>query len=85
VRDLRLRSLRIAPDLLLFVLTPHDTPPRPESDGEARRVFCLSNPAVFTVNEVTIGITTNDILFHLSGDEVGNAGGKKEGHGGVFA
>lgn len=41
-----------------------------ESDGEARRVFCMSNPAIFTVNEVTIGITTNDILFHLSGDEV---------------
>jgi hypothetical protein len=30
----------------------------------------MSNPAIFTVNEVTIGITTNDILFHLSGDEV---------------
>lgn len=33
-------------------------------------MFCMSNPAIFTVNEVTIGITTNDILFHLSGDEV---------------
>lgn len=36
-------------------------------------MFCMSNPAIFTVNEVTIGITTNDILFHLSGDEVRDA------------
>lgn len=33
-------------------------------------MFCMSNPAIFTINEVTVGITTNDILFHLSGDEV---------------
>jgi len=30
----------------------------------------LSNPSFFTINEVAVGITTNDILCHLSGDEV---------------
>lgn len=41
-----------------------------ENDGADRRLYCLSNPSFFTINEVAVGITTNDILCHLSGDEV---------------
>lgn len=44
----------------------------PHSPG-GQRVWCLSNPAIFRVNEVTFGITTNDVLFHLSGEEVSHA------------
>ena len=28
------------------------------------------NPVTFSINEVTIGISTNDILFHLASEEV---------------
>ncbi|EKU20784.1 DNA polymerase alpha subunit B, partial [Nannochloropsis gaditana CCMP526] len=41
-----------------------------EKDGADKRLYCLSNPSFFTVNEVAVGVTTNDILCHLSGDEV---------------
>lgn len=41
-----------------------------ENDGADRRLHCLSNPSFFTINEVAVGITTNDVLCHLSGDEV---------------
>ena len=41
-----------------------------ENDGADRRLHCLSNPSIFSMNEVAVGITTNDVLCHLSGDEV---------------
>lgn len=36
---------------------------------DMKRVHCLSNPATFSVNEVVIGITSTDVLFHLSAQE----------------
>ncbi len=34
-------------------------------------VHCVGNPAMITVNEMTIGITSSDILFDMSCEEVG--------------
>jgi DNA polymerase alpha subunit B len=34
-----------------------------------RRVHCVSNPCTFRINEVVFGITSADILFHISADE----------------
>lgn len=31
---------------------------------------CLPNPAIFSCNEVTVGVVTSDVLKHLSGQEV---------------
>lgn len=44
---------------------PYSTP-----GSSDQRVWCLSNPAMFKINETIVGVTTNDILFHLSGEEV---------------
>jgi DNA polymerase alpha subunit B len=33
------------------------------------RIHCLSNPCTFTINETVIGITSTDILFHISAEE----------------
>ena len=32
--------------------------------------MCYPNPVTFSVNEVTIGVSTNDILLHLAAEEV---------------
>ena len=34
-----------------------------------QRVHCVSNPSTFQVNEVVFGVTSTDILFHMSADE----------------
>lgn len=33
------------------------------------RVHCLSNPSTFRINEVVFGITSTDVLFHMSTEE----------------
>ena len=33
------------------------------------RVHCVSNPATLKINEVTVGVTSSDVLFHISSDE----------------
>lgn len=39
-------------------------------DGMAScRVHCMSNPCTFQVNEVVFGVTSTDVLFHLSIEE----------------
>ena len=34
-----------------------------------KRVHCVSNPCTFQINEVVFGITSADVLFHISADE----------------
>ena len=34
-----------------------------------KRVHCVSNPCTLRINELTIGVTSSDILFHISSDE----------------
>lgn len=43
--------------------------------GRQKRVHLAPNPAWLRVNEVTIGVSSSDVLFDLSGDEV-SAGGQ---------
>ena len=33
------------------------------------RIRCLSNPCTFKINEVVFGVTSNDVLFHVSSEE----------------
>ena len=33
------------------------------------RVHCLSNPCTLKINEVVIGVTSTDVLFHISAEE----------------
>jgi DNA polymerase alpha subunit B len=42
------------------------------SNGNAggRRVHCLSNPCTFQINELVFGVTSTDVLFHVSVEEV---------------
>lgn len=35
-----------------------------------QNVKCLPNPAMFSLNEIVFGISTPDILFHLSREEI---------------
>ena len=37
-------------------------------------VLCYPNPVTFSINELTVGISTNDILMHLSREEVSRRG-----------
>lgn len=39
-----------------------------------QRIRLVSNPASFSINNVTFGITTHDIVFHLKSQEVGIRG-----------
>jgi len=34
-----------------------------------QRVHCVSNPCTLQINDVTIGVTSTDVLFHISSDE----------------
>lgn len=34
-----------------------------------RRVHCLSNPCTFRINELVFGVTSTDVLFHISVEE----------------
>ena len=38
-------------------------------DGSAKRVHCVSNPCTLRINDVTVGVTSTDVLFHISSDE----------------
>ena len=38
-------------------------------DGSNRRVRCVSNPSTLQINDITIGVTSTDILFHISSEE----------------
>jgi len=38
-------------------------------DGGSRRVHCVSNPCTLKINEVVVGVTATDSLFHISTDE----------------
>lgn len=44
-----------------------------EKDRAAResfqRVHCVSNPCTLQINDVTVGVTSTDVLFHISSDE----------------
>ena len=35
----------------------------------AKRVHCVSNPCTLQMNDITIGVTSTDVLFHISSDE----------------
>lgn len=37
--------------------------------NQVPRVHCLSNPCTFKINEVVFGITSTDVLFHMSAEE----------------
>jgi len=38
-------------------------------DSGPRRVHCVSNPCTLKINEVVVGVTATDALFHISTDE----------------
>jgi len=42
----------------------------PDTDGHRKRVHCLSNPCMFRVNEVLVGVTSNDNLFNMTTEEI---------------
>jgi DNA polymerase alpha subunit B len=42
----------------------------PQTTGPNPRVHCLSNPCMFSVNEVVFGVTSNDVLLQLSAEEI---------------
>lgn len=44
---------------------------RGNSEGSRfRRVHCVSNPCTFRINEIVVGVTSTDVLFHMSADEL---------------
>ena len=48
-------------------------PPLPLDSMRSRHpqaFTCLPNPAIFSCNEVTVGVVTSDVVKHLSGQEV---------------
>jgi DNA polymerase alpha subunit B len=38
-------------------------------DRSFRRIHCVSNPCTLKINEVVVGITSTDVLFHMNADE----------------
>lgn len=42
---------------------------REEEKNRSNRVHCVSNPCTLKINELTIGVTSSDVLFHISSDE----------------
>ncbi len=40
-----------------------------KEDRPKRRVHCVSNPSTLQINDITIGVTSTDILFHISSEE----------------
>eukprot|EP00571_Detonula_confervacea_P012384 CAMPEP_0172302316 /NCGR_PEP_ID=MMETSP1058-20130122/4034_1 /TAXON_ID=83371 /ORGANISM="Detonula confervacea, Strain CCMP 353" /LENGTH=749 /DNA_ID=CAMNT_0013012741 /DNA_START=64 /DNA_END=2313 /DNA_ORIENTATION=- len=40
-----------------------------DGSSRQRRVHCVSNPCTLQINDVTIGVTSTDVLFHISSDE----------------
>lgn len=53
-------------DSLGVLNIPHCDP----NDSAHRRVHLMSNPCMFRVNEVVFGVTSLDVLFALSSDEI---------------
>ena len=39
------------------------------TSSTTRRVHCVSNPSTLQINDITIGVTSTDILFHISSEE----------------
>lgn len=37
-----------------------------QSQNGTARVYCLSNPCTFRINELVFGVTSTDVLFHMS-------------------
>jgi DNA polymerase alpha subunit B len=35
-----------------------------------QRVHCVSNPCTFRINEIVVGVTSTDVLLHLSAEEI---------------
>ncbi len=44
--------------------------PGRKGGGRVQRIHCLSNPCTFQINEVVFGMTTTDILHHISSNEI---------------
>ena len=42
---------------------------RENEKKRSNRVHCVSNPCTLKINELTIGVTSSDVLFHISSDE----------------
>ncbi|KAL7453331.1 hypothetical protein ACHAWC_004999 [Mediolabrus comicus] len=42
---------------------------RENEKNRRNRVHCVSNPCTLKINELTIGVTSSDVLFHISSDE----------------
>jgi DNA polymerase alpha subunit B len=42
---------------------------QPSNATNSRRVHCLSNPCTFQINELVFGVTSTDVLFHISAEE----------------
>lgn len=40
-----------------------------KEDRPKRRVHCVSNPCTLQINDITVGVTSTDILFHISSEE----------------
>ena len=34
-----------------------------------KRIHCVSNPCTFRINEIVVGVTSTDAIFHMSADE----------------
>jgi DNA polymerase alpha subunit B len=49
----------------------------PRTSGRLQQVHCVSNPAIIKINEVTIGLTSHDVVFDLTSDEVSAGGGNR--------
>jgi DNA polymerase alpha subunit B len=41
----------------------------PSNQRQHRRVHLVSNPCTFQINEIVFGVTSTDVLFHVSADE----------------
>ncbi|CAM9546649.1 unnamed protein product [Chrysoparadoxa australica] len=37
---------------------------------ESKKVHCVSNPSMIKINEVTLGVTSTDVLFDINQDEI---------------
>ena len=42
---------------------------RINDDQKVTRVHCFSNPCTFKINEIVFGVTSTDVLFHMSAEE----------------
>eukprot|EP00970_Alexandrium_tamarense_P000673 scaffold71_cov174-Alexandrium_tamarense.AAC.7 len=40
-----------------------------KTSERTKRVHCVSNPCTLKINELSVGVTSSDVLFHISSDE----------------